>query len=206
MWEMIGPWSMVSLGKGYYDFSFSSVEDMRSICAVGAWSLKPSFLRMSLWTPDFNPSQKRHSHSQCWVKIFGLPQEYWSPRILFSIAGGLGTPISLDDATSKRSFGHYALVLVEVNIREDLHEQILVEREGFAFFVGIEYENVPPYCTSCNSIGHVQSNCRRLTKKKVEENAPRKKAEESKTKTKSNKEDKVPNISKIDDFCHKLGV
>ncbi|XP_019450653.1 PREDICTED: uncharacterized protein LOC109352923 [Lupinus angustifolius] len=161
MWSMIGKWDMISLGRGFYDFSFSSIEDMRSVCAVGSWSLKPGVLRLSLWTPDFNPNLQKLSHSQCWVRILGLPQEYWSAKILFSIAGGLGTPISLDDATSNRSFGHFARVLVDIDLKSHLHNQILVEREDFAFFVYIEFENLPDFCLRCNSIGHLASTCRK---------------------------------------------
>ncbi|OIW07807.1 hypothetical protein TanjilG_31999 [Lupinus angustifolius] len=76
LWTMIGTWSMISLSHGFYDFSFSSVEDMMTVCAVGSWSLKPGFLRLSLWTPDFNPNLQKMSHSQCWVRILGLPLEY----------------------------------------------------------------------------------------------------------------------------------
>ncbi|XP_019435946.1 PREDICTED: uncharacterized protein LOC109342412 [Lupinus angustifolius] len=169
MWNMIGKWNMLSLGKGFYEFSFSSLEDMRTVCSTGTWSLKPGILRLFLWTPDFNPNLQKQTHSQSWIRILGLPQEYWSPRILFSIAGGIGTPISLDSATSNRTFGHYAKVLVEINLLGDLPEQILVEREGFAFFVGIEYENLPGICTGCNAIGHTVSQCRKIGKKPVNE-------------------------------------
>ncbi|KAF1860066.1 hypothetical protein Lal_00027917 [Lupinus albus] len=41
--------------KGFYEFSFESAQDMRSVCAIGAWNLKRGFLRLFLWTPDFNP-------------------------------------------------------------------------------------------------------------------------------------------------------
>ncbi|XP_019432836.1 PREDICTED: uncharacterized protein LOC109339775 [Lupinus angustifolius] len=161
LWNMIGAWNMISLGRGFYEFAFASMEDMRTICAVGSWSLKPGFLRLSLWSPDFNPSLQKVSHSQCWVRIFGLPLEYWSPKILFSIAGGLGVPISLDEATSNRSFGHFARIWVDVDLKGTLPSQILVEREGFAFFVHIEYENLPAFCSGCQVIGHLISSCRR---------------------------------------------
>ncbi|XP_019435277.1 PREDICTED: uncharacterized protein LOC109341759 [Lupinus angustifolius] len=175
---------MVSLGRGYYDFSFSSLEDMRSVCAVGAWSLSPGFLRLYLWSPDFNPALQKFSHVQCWVKIVGLPQEYWSPRIIFSIAGGIGTPISLDEATNNRTFGHFARVLVDIDLKTDLPSQILVEREGYAFFVELEYEKLPQFCNGCQTIGHLVTNCRKrmkespvnvpLQKKQVAEKASKK--------------------------------
>ncbi|KAF1879339.1 hypothetical protein Lal_00005805 [Lupinus albus] len=111
---------MISLGRGFYDFAFSSVEDLRRVCAVGAWNLKPGFLRLYLWTPDFNPAQQKLSHTQCWIKILGLSQEYWSGRFIYSIAGGIDTPISLDEATSNRTFGHFARVLVDIDLKSDL--------------------------------------------------------------------------------------
>ncbi|XP_019429685.1 PREDICTED: uncharacterized protein LOC109337219 [Lupinus angustifolius] len=169
LWNMIGKWSMVSLGKGFYEFSFASLEDMRMICAIGSWSLKPGFLRMFLWTPDFNPALQKQSHTQCWVKIHNLPQEYWNPRILFSIAGGIGTPISLDEATHNRTFGHFAKVLVELNLKSHLPDQILVERDNFAFFVAIEYENLPAFCHHCQAIGHTEFQCRKNTNAKADD-------------------------------------
>lgn len=75
---------------------------------VGPWNLTPGLLRLFTWTPDFNPSLAKQSHVQCWIRIVGLPLEYLTPKILFSIARGIGSPMSLDDATQNRSLGHYA--------------------------------------------------------------------------------------------------
>lgn len=98
--------------------------------------------------------------------MIGLPQEYWRPNILFEISGGIGVPISLDDATVNWSFGHYARVLVDLNLAGRMHDQILVEREGFAFFVGIEIERMPLFCSHCTVIGHSVDQCK-FTKKNV---------------------------------------
>ncbi|XP_019447270.1 PREDICTED: uncharacterized protein LOC109350495 [Lupinus angustifolius] len=195
LWSSIGKWSMISLGRGYYDFSFSSLEDMRSVCAVGAWNLRPGYLRLYLWTPDFNPALQKFSHVQCWVKIIGLPQEYWSPRIIFSIAGGIGAPISLDDATNNRAFGHFARVLVDMDLKSELPNQILVEREGYAFFVELEYEKLPQFCTGCQTIGHLHSNCRKKMKEiPASVPLPKKKQMPDKTLKKNTDKDFVINL------------
>lgn len=78
---------------------------------------------------------------------------------MFAIAGGIGVPISLDEATSKKSFGHFARVLVDIDLKGDIQDQILVEKEGFAFFVGLKYENLPQFCNNCQVIGHSLVNC-----------------------------------------------
>jgi len=44
----------------------------------------------------------------------------------------------------------------------------MVEREGFAFPVAIEYEGLPDFCTHCLSIGHNIISCRRLQPRRAE--------------------------------------
>jgi hypothetical protein len=61
----------------------------------------------------------------------------------------------------ERTFGQFARVLVDIDISQPLRYKILVERKGFAFFVELDYEHVPDFCTSCNVIGHHVTNCKR---------------------------------------------
>ncbi|MCH79536.1 NADPH:quinone oxidoreductase-like [Trifolium medium] len=42
-----------------------------------------------------------------------------------------------------------------------LLQKSVVERKGFAFFVDVEYENLPDYCDHCKFIGHKFENCKR---------------------------------------------
>jgi hypothetical protein len=165
LWKSIGRWGLTSLGKGFFEFSFSSLEDMRSVRAVGAWNLSPGSLKLFAWSTDFNPGMQQQTTAQVWIRIFGLSQEYWRQNILFAVASSIGIPICTDSFTNKpmleRTFGHYARVLVDVDLAQDLVYKILVERKGFAFFVDVEYENLPPYCDHCNFIGHKFENCKR---------------------------------------------
>ncbi|CAJ2668917.1 unnamed protein product [Trifolium pratense] len=114
------------------------------------------------WKPDFFPHTQRQTHVQSWNDIYELPQEYWRPITLFEIAGGVGTPLMLDEATKNRSFGHYARVLVDIDLSKRAFEAILVEREGHAFYVDVVYEKLPDYCTHCQSIGHSVKACNKL--------------------------------------------
>jgi hypothetical protein len=47
--------------------------------------------------------------------------------------------ISLDKPTKNRIFGHYVRILIVVDLNNLLHESVLVEREGFVFYVGVIY-------------------------------------------------------------------
>lgn len=59
---------------------------------------------------------------------------------MFEISGNIGIPITLDEATLKRSFGHFPRVLIDTICSDKLKEQVLVERGGFAFLIDVEYE------------------------------------------------------------------
>ncbi|KAI5430833.1 hypothetical protein KIW84_035095 [Lathyrus oleraceus] len=73
----------------------------------------------------------------------------------------MGVPIAIDEATRSRLFGHYAKLLVNVDLEPDLQKELLVEREGFAFVIQIVYEKIPEFCHSCQVIGHFVHECSR---------------------------------------------
>jgi hypothetical protein len=60
----ISAWRMISLGKGYFEFEFSSSEDLGHIWSAGALNIKPGVLKFSQWTQDFNPGTKKYSNAQ----------------------------------------------------------------------------------------------------------------------------------------------
>ncbi|XP_058783255.1 uncharacterized protein LOC131657925 [Vicia villosa] len=165
LWPSIGKWGVTSLGKGFFEFSFSSLEDVQRVRSVNAWSIPQGVLKLFPWTKDFVPSTLKQTSAQVWIRIHGLSQEYWRPRILFAIASSIGTPICIDSASNMsafdRPFGHFVRVLVDLDLTKDLSHKILVERVGFAFFVDIEYEKIPEFCSYCSCIGHSVANCKK---------------------------------------------
>lgn len=139
LWKSIGKWGITSIGKGYYEFTFSSLEDMKRVRTVGSWSLNPGILKLFAWSRDFSPNTHQQTTTQVWLRIYGLSQEYWRKKILFAITSSVGTPICTDAITSKprieRSFGHFARVLVDIDLSQELRYRVLVERKGYAFFL-----------------------------------------------------------------------
>jgi len=83
-----------------------------------------------------------------------LPHEYWREKTLFEIASGIGTPLTIDDATRARLFGLYTRVLVDVDMSGQLFDSVIVEREGYAFYVYVPYERQPPFCSHCKFLAH----------------------------------------------------
>lgn len=168
LWRLQSHWNIISIGKGFFEFVFQSADDLQKVRSSSSWNLQPGTLKVFGWTKDFDPSNVRITTTQCWIRIMNLPQEYWDFRIIMSIAGSLGSPICLDEVTrnsfDSRSFGHFARVLVEISMESQLRNQVLVERDSFAFFVGIQYENLPMFCDLCKTIGHVAADCKKTRK------------------------------------------
>lgn len=104
--------------------------------------------------------------------MYGLSHEYWRSKILFFIASIVGTPICTYSFASKpmtgRTFGHYVRVLVELGLSQTLTYKVLVERKNFAFFVEMDYESLPTFCSHCNMTGHDLESCFKVTSKKID--------------------------------------
>lgn len=81
---------------------------------------------------------------------------------MYEIASGIGTPLLIDEATQSRVFGLYARVLVDVDLSKKLFNSVLVEREGNAFPMEVQYERQPLFCSHCKHIGHAILNCNKL--------------------------------------------
>jgi len=162
IWKTTTSWKMVSLSKGYYDFHFDLADDLRKIWAVGTINLKLGLLRLSQWTKDFNYLSQKQTYVSLWIRLVELPQEYWRERTLKEIASAVGTPIDIDGPTQNRTFGHYARILVEIDLSKRAYDEILVERDGFTFKVEVQYDRRPLFSHHCYSIGHNVSTCRWL--------------------------------------------
>jgi len=74
-WKTLG-WGVTSIGRGYYEFSFSTLEDLQSVRSIGSWNLNPGFMKLFTWTKEFNPRLQQQSSAQVWLRIYGLSQEY----------------------------------------------------------------------------------------------------------------------------------
>jgi len=164
---------MVPLGKGYCDFHFDAVEDYKKLWTAGTVNLKPGLLRISQWTKDFKLLAQEQTHVSLWIRLMELPQEYWRERTLKEIASAIGTPIDIDGPTRNHFFGHYARILVDIDLLKKAYDEVLVERDGFAFMVEIEYEWRPLFCHHCYSIGHNITTCRWLQPQAAKEKMDR---------------------------------
>ena len=123
---------------------------------MGSLNLNPRVWRLQPWDKNFNPYSQKNTSVQAWVCLWDLPWVYWHPQILADIS----IPLRFDQATINGDFGHYARVLVDIDLKNPLLYQIEVNSEGDYGFVNVEYENILEFCSTCSSIGHSSSCCK----------------------------------------------
>jgi len=144
---------------------------MHKVWALGVANMK--FLRFYYWTRDFKPQHLVQTHAHIWVRLMHLPQEYWRRQTLYEIASGLGTPLTINEATQHRRFRLFARVLVDVDLSEKLFETVVVEREGHALSIDVQYEKQPSFCANCKILEHSLQNCTKLNNKNKTEGPTR---------------------------------
>ncbi|PNX93668.1 hypothetical protein L195_g016823 [Trifolium pratense] len=74
MWKSLNRRDLISFGRHYYEFSFSSLEDMRIFRSVTSWNLNLGFLNCLLGRMTSTPSLQQQTTSQVLICINGLSQ------------------------------------------------------------------------------------------------------------------------------------
>nr|ABN09786.1 Histone H4; Histone-fold [Medicago truncatula] len=85
-------------------------------------------------------------------------------RTLYSF----GVPLEIDESTKIRTFGHYARILIDLDLSQPILNNLLVGREESAFFVKIEYEKQPLFCNNCKHIRHSIQNCKKIAQNSID--------------------------------------
>ncbi|KAL8523992.1 hypothetical protein ACS0TY_013811 [Phlomoides rotata] len=145
---------MISLGDKPYS-NFELGKKLHEIWNVrGNLTLIPQ--SRGYYTIRFSNLEDR---DRVWVRLTDLPMEYWQPGILDAMASALWSLIKIDDRTTYRRMGHYARILVEIDMRPELIEKIMYKRARVYSFANITYEHLPDFCRGCGIMGHTTATC-----------------------------------------------
>lgn len=86
----------------------------------GPWKIFDHYLVIQRWKPDFYPTVEKISTMAVWVRLPGLPIEYFRKDILRTILDCVGTPLKLDKTTAAVERGKFARAAVEINLEKPL--------------------------------------------------------------------------------------
>lgn len=116
IWQIQGPWRLITLGKGYFNIQLEDESEHDRIFTKRSWPSEFGTMRLQRWTPEFNPYKISSPMVNVWVHIYEIPQEYFHEHIIESIASALVNVVSIDQRIKDGSMCHYARVLIELDL------------------------------------------------------------------------------------------
>ncbi|XP_057771111.1 uncharacterized protein LOC130990900 [Salvia miltiorrhiza] len=167
LWQPKSDWKLIPMSKGFYTLKFTTAEDKFNAKCKSSWSLASGTLRLRDWVRNFDPYKEISSICQVWMRIYYLPVEYWTKEIISSIGNSVGVPIKVDGVTADGDVGHFARVLVEVDLALPLPDSVHVDCPDQYFYVELGYEQLPHFCTKCKITGHTLDKCNKRSIGKV---------------------------------------
>jgi len=89
--------------------------------------------------------------------------KFWSAKCLSHIASGVGKPLYADKMTEEQQRLGYARVLVEIDTKSVCPKEVnICRKNGSSVTIEIEYQWLPPKCSTCGGFGRVAYACDNL--------------------------------------------
>jgi NMD protein affecting ribosome stability and mRNA decay len=107
------------------------------------------------WSPNFHPQSDTIKKVAVWVRISGLPIEYYDSRVLRNIGNKIGSTVKVDKNTVMQEKGKYARLCVEVDLTKPLLAMFMIKERKY----NVEYEGLHILCKTCGRFGHYSEGC-----------------------------------------------
>ncbi|XP_058760339.1 uncharacterized protein LOC131633626 [Vicia villosa] len=102
MWVRKGIISIIDLSNDYYLVAFSHEDDKKAAMANNPWFIYNHYLTVKDWRPNFQPEIDTNNEVTVWVRISGLPIEYYDTRALSVFGDRISRTVKLDKTTIKQ--------------------------------------------------------------------------------------------------------
>ncbi|KAJ4833645.1 hypothetical protein Tsubulata_001270, partial [Turnera subulata] len=155
LWKPGAALELVDLGHGCYLAKFSSLADLERVVTRGPWLVQDHYLTVRQWFPTFRPDNDHIVKTMAWVRLPGLPLQYYNDDLLTTFATGIGKPVKINSNTSLASHALYALMCVEIDLSQPLVPLVSTDEEVFK----VQYEGLHVICLNCGRYGHKTVQC-----------------------------------------------
>lgn len=157
VWKLNGHIQLAPMGNNFFILNFDLLEDRWRALLHGPCIIFGHFISIRTWVPRFSPTTaSKDVFSPIWIKLPGLPIEFFDRRLLVDIAKGLGTFLGIDGATHSLTKITYARICVLCNLSQHLPSSITVD----GMPQPIIFEGASGFCNTCHDITHSSSTCR----------------------------------------------
>jgi len=160
---------VAELNRRWFAFTFRSEEQAQMILRR-IWSIQSSPMLLKPWTPMFDASRERVDIIPIWVRLPALPHQYWEEKYFKIIGNKIGEYLEADNSYLETRQRKMARILVNINVREGLGDEVDLVLGPFHHTQRLDYENIPFRCRRCHEYGHLVADCKlplRVIKRKV---------------------------------------
>ncbi|CAN1131016.1 hypothetical protein LINPERHAP2_LOCUS6160 [Linum perenne] len=156
LWAKKGDVQVSDVGFGFYVVNFELVADHERAMFEGPWMINDHYVVIQEWRPYFRPEETLLTTLRVWVRLPGIPFEYFDRTILKLIGDRIGRTVCIDHTTLEGSRGNFARICVEVDLSKPLLSKYRLRRRVRR----IEYEGLHTICFNCGCYGHSNEACK----------------------------------------------
>jgi hypothetical protein len=149
------------LSKGWFMLKFAN-HTLAEKSLQSGWSIDSTPVLLKKWEPTFDAATERMDTIPIWVRLPGLPPQYWSTKCFQVIGNELGTFIKADMSFKETGEMVVSRILVSLNIRNGLQKQFKMTDGGRTRTHILDYEGIPFHCRHCHEHGHILRDCQQF--------------------------------------------
>jgi hypothetical protein len=142
------------LTRGWFMLNFSNPNQAENALLCG-WSIDSTPVLLKKWEPSFDAAKEIMETIPIWVRLPGLPPQYWLVKCFQAIGNELGFFLKADMSFKETREMVFAQILVSLNIRVRLQKQFKIMYGGRTHMQLLDYEGVPFHCRCCHEHGHI---------------------------------------------------
>ena len=112
MWKPVRRLDVVDLEHGFFFIRLSLKEDVENVLKKGPWFIGDHFLSLRPWESDFKPDSASVSSIAIWIRLSGLPIEYYNAKALQHIGKVVGNVLRIDTFNATETRGKFARLCI----------------------------------------------------------------------------------------------
>ncbi|KAF7824313.1 uncharacterized protein G2W53_022457 [Senna tora] len=135
----------------------SELKDRWKALLHGPTFINGHFLALNFWKQGFSAaSTENFTFTPVWIKLEGLPIEYFDPNILIRVGNSIGKFIGIDGHTHNLSIAKHARICVLLDLPKVPPNLITIGK----FNQTLIFEDISNICISCRGANHAQYACK----------------------------------------------